>query len=93
MENGSKKTDNGSHSLSGFCMSGAILIFAAHANIEWLELGGLLGVFIFSWKTAGILILGEIIGHGCVAKAFSRRRVPKAMEIRVTGMVPADVVD
>ena len=52
MENGSKKTDNVSHSLSGFFVSGAILIFAAHAEIEWLALIGLLGAFIFSWRAA-----------------------------------------
>jgi hypothetical protein len=52
MENGSEKNDNVSNSLSGFFVSGAILIFAAHANIEWLALIGLLGAFIFSWRAA-----------------------------------------
>jgi len=49
MESGSKKSDGKYQSLAGFYVFGALLIFAVHAEIEWLALIGFLGAFGFSW--------------------------------------------
>jgi hypothetical protein len=52
MENGLKKSDKVTHSLSGFVLSGGIMIFAAQAEIEWLAIVGFLTAFITSWRAA-----------------------------------------